>query len=156
MKQFQVIKIVCFTALVLINSVYAEDELKLIYRVFDECTNNGVDTSTCLKLKLLSAMERASRSRDLEIMDGIHLVGEERKIDAAEQTPYMENEIEANLPRSLDDREKALDNMIVNKATNFIETRAVQFKLASLSDIPRSLVGEEEGIVMLCLITFSY
>ncbi|KAK9501632.1 hypothetical protein O3M35_012323 [Rhynocoris fuscipes] len=123
---------------VLING---QDELKLIYRVVDECTSNGVDPSMCLKLKLLTAMERASRSRDLEVIDGIHLI---RDNSAKDEMPLTENEIEANLPRSLDDKEKALDTMIVDKAQNFIETRSVQIKLTNLNDIPRAF-GLEEG-----------
>ncbi|XP_014241404.1 uncharacterized protein LOC106662109 [Cimex lectularius] len=132
----------------------AQDEMKLVLRVFEECSGPGVEASPCLKMKLISALDRASRARDLEILDGVHLIGEEQQ----ENNAVSEPELEASLPRSLDDKENALDDIILDKVTKFVQSRSLQFKLTNLSEIPRSLGMEEArrkkkggGIILLLL-----
>uniref|UniRef100_A0A0A9XFU0 Structural maintenance of chromosomes protein 1 n=1 Tax=Lygus hesperus TaxID=30085 RepID=A0A0A9XFU0_LYGHE len=125
--------------LLALGLVSGQDE-KLIFRVFQECTADGVDTSSCFKLKIAGALDRATRARDLEIFDGVHLVSDA----TPEESPMTENELEASLPRSLDDKEAALDEIIMDKISSFIKTRSIQFKLAE-DDASPTARGMEEG-----------
>ncbi|BET03342.1 Protein of unknown function (DUF1676) [Nesidiocoris tenuis] len=125
-------------ALSLLAMASAQDE-KFALRVFEECTASGVDTTSCLKLKIVNALDRATRSRDLEIFDGVHLIA----TDVESSSPVSENEIESSLPRSLDDRDAALDDLIADRISKFFQTRSVQFKLSGMTD--ESARGLDEG-----------
>lgn len=125
-------------AVCLVGLVSGQDE-KLVFRVFQECTSEGVDTSSCFKLKIAGALDRATRSRDLEVFDGVHLVSDEQPAEP----PMSENDLEASLPRALNDKEAALDEIIMDKIWKFVHSRSIQFKLADVAD--SSARGMEEG-----------
>ncbi|KAK4875559.1 hypothetical protein RN001_011981 [Aquatica leii] len=116
-------------------------DLRYAYKVYKECASS--DLSPCLKLKLVSAMDRALRSySEVSLIDGVKFV---KDVNApAESAPKTEAELEASLPRGLD-RENALNSLIVEKITNFFDTHSLQIKLPNASDIKRSLSDEGRG-----------
>ncbi|GLV32670.1 Osiris 8 [Carabus blaptoides fortunei] len=103
------------------ESSFASD-LRFLYKIYQECS--VTDLSTCLKLKLVTAMDRASRSFPVV---------------------QSEAEIEASLPRALNDREDALNSLILDKIFDFFQTHTLQVKLPSAADLQRSFAGEERG-----------
>lgn len=109
-------------------------DLTQVYRVYEEC--NAKELTPCLKMKFITAMDRLSRKVELPITDYLSLVKE----DKAETTNEMDNEVlEATLPRSLEEKEKRLDEIIADKIFNFLASRSFQFKLSGIKDIQRSL-----------------
>lgn len=97
-------------------------DLRFLHKMYQDCASS--DVSTCLKLKLVTAMDRAARAYPVvQVMEGVSFVQ-----DAADQTPQAqsENEIEANLPRALNDREDALNTLIVDRIFKFFQTHTLQ------------------------------
>lgn len=101
-------------------------DLRYVYKVYKECA--AVDLTSCLKLKLVAAMDRAARSyADMSLFDGVSFV----KDPNAAATPIeskTETEIEADLPRSLSERDDALNSMIAEKASSFLESHTLQVR----------------------------
>lgn len=97
-------------------------DLRFLHKIYQDCASS--DMSTCLKLKLVTAMDRAARAYPIvQLMDGVSFVQ-----DIADQTnaAQSENEIEAGLPRALTDREDALNSLIVDRIFNFFQTHTLQ------------------------------
>ncbi|KAG8231807.1 hypothetical protein J437_LFUL012636 [Ladona fulva] len=114
-------------------------DLRFVYRLYTECDASPAGVSSCLKLKLATAVDRAVRKERMSVLDGIEFV---KSGEAETGSPATEEELEANLPRSLSDRETALDGMILDKVLAFFQTHTLQFKLADAEKLGRSLVGE--------------
>lgn len=118
-------------------------DLRYVYQVYKDCS--GSELSSCLKLKLLTAMERVSRNTQLNIVDGVTLVKDEQA--ATEEEPRSLQEIEASLPRSLDDREDALNSMIMDKIVGFFQSHTLKLKLPNIEELQRSLSEEGKSIL---------
>lgn len=118
------------------NGVFGD--LRYVYQVYKECSS--ADLSSCLKLKLIGAMDRISRSLDLTLADGVTLTKDNGVAD--EPAPRSEQEIEASLPRALNDKEDALNSMILDKAVNFFRSHTLKLKLPNVEELQRSLTEE--------------
>ncbi|KAK9879997.1 hypothetical protein WA026_008510 [Henosepilachna vigintioctopunctata] len=112
-------------------------DMRYLFKVYQECS--AADLSSCLKLKLVAALDRVARSTDFTIFDGFTFVKDDKT--PTEQVK-SEAEIEASLPRSLDEKDSALNTMLSDKVSNFFETHSLQVKLPSMSDLQRSLSDE--------------
>lgn len=94
-------------------------DIKYLYKTYQDCAAS--DLSTCLKLKLYTVIDRIARSdSDFKIYEGVTFVkdGEEEPEDSV---PKSEIEIEASLPRSLDDKEQTLNSLIMDKIMSYFE-----------------------------------
>ncbi|XP_066146302.1 uncharacterized protein Osi8 [Euwallacea fornicatus] len=118
------------------------NDFKYMYKVYQECASQ--DLTPCLKLKLLAAMDRATRSYNLNLIDGITFV-KDPNAPAEQEGPKTEAEIEASLPRSLNEKDGALTGLLLGKAASFLGSHTLQIKLPSASDIARSFGEDEEG-----------
>lgn len=127
-------KFICSLAIVCIASVamvHADDrsylgDAKYIFKTYQECASQ--DLSTCLKLKLYSVIDRIARSNsDFQIYDGVVFEKEEGAA-AEEEQPKSESEIEASLPRSLDDKEQTLNQMIMDKFLSYFDSHTLKVK----------------------------
>lgn len=116
-------------------------DLRYVYQVYKECAE--AELSPCLKLKLLSAMDRVSRSVQLNLADGVTLVQEEPTTNESEPEKSLQ-EIEASLPRALDDKEDALNGMIFDRIAKFFQSHTLKLKLPNVEEFQRSLVEEGE------------
>lgn len=115
-------------------------ELRSVYQIYKDCS--GADVSSCLKLKLISTMERVSRSAQLNIVEGVTLVKDEQAASQPEEPVRSPQEIEASLPRSLEDKEDALNSMILDKAVGFLQSHTLKVKLPNVEELQRSLTEE--------------
>lgn len=99
-------------------------DFKFMYKVYQECA--ATDLTSCLKLKLIAAMDRAARSfAQVPIFDGVSFVKEPNA--APESTAAVtEADLEAQLPRSLEERDSALNNLIFKKIGSFLESHTLQ------------------------------
>ncbi|NP_001161266.1 osiris 8 precursor [Nasonia vitripennis] len=118
-------------------------ELRSVYQIYKDCS--GAEVSSCLKLKLLSTMERVSRSAQLNIVEGVTLVKDEQAASQPEEPIRSPQEIEASLPRSLEDKEDALNSMILDKAVGFLQSHTLKVKLPNVEELQRSLSEEGRG-----------
>lgn len=107
------------------------NDFSLIYRIYEQCAAES-SLSVCLKVKLLTGLEKAFRSsKDLKLIEGIQFVS----TDDAKTTPnsrikiITEKDIEAVLPRSLEAKEQILNSMIFNKMANYLQGHTLQVYL---------------------------
>lgn len=98
-------------------------DLRYMYKVYQECA--ATDLSSCLKLKLVAALDRVAKSYpQITLFDGVSFVKEPNApVDA---TTKSEAEIEASLPRSLNEKDDALNSLIADKVGSFFETHTLQ------------------------------
>ncbi|KAK0183027.1 hypothetical protein PV327_001105 [Microctonus hyperodae] len=122
------------------NGIFGE--LRYVYQMYKECS--GDEMSSCLKLKLLTAIDRAARSVQFNIADGITVVKDETSAqrDHNDEAPKTQQEIEASLPRALDDKEDALNTMIFDKVVRFFQSHTLKLKLPNVEELSRSLTEE--------------
>lgn len=132
------------------NGVFGD--LRFVYQVYKECS--GAELSPCLKLKLLSVIDRISRSVRLNVADGVTLVQDESTSNESEPDRSLQ-EIEANLPRALEDKEDALNGMIFDKIVKFFQSHTLKLKLPNVEELQRSLTeeGKERALSMWCRAT---
>lgn len=116
-------------------------DLRYVYQVYKDCSAS--ELSSCLKLKLLTAMDRVSRTVQLNIVDGVTLVKDEGAVP--EEEPRSLQEIEASLPRSLEDREDTLNSIIMDKIVSFFQSYTLKLKLPNVEELQRSLTEEGRG-----------
>lgn len=99
-------------------------EIKYLYKTYQDCASS--DVSTCLKLKLFTILDRVARSlKDFKISEGIKFVrDQEVPIDS---TPVKsEAQLETELPRSMDEKERSLNSMLFDKVLSFFQTHTLQ------------------------------
>lgn len=101
-------------------------DLSLVYRIYQQCT--GENMSVCLKVKLLTGLEKAFRtSKSLPIFEGIQFV---TSTDAAQkrfhQPQISEQEIEAVLPRGIEAKDQVLNSMIMKRLASFLQDHTLQ------------------------------
>lgn len=127
-------KFICSFAIVCLATVamvQAEDrsylgDAKYILNTYQQCASQ--DLATCLKLKLYSVIDRVARSNsDFKVYEGVEFVKEEGSVDE-EQAPKTESEVEASLPRSLDDKEQTLNQMIFDRILSFFDSHTLKVK----------------------------
>ncbi|BFF92969.1 uncharacterized protein DMAD_10910 [Drosophila madeirensis] len=110
-------------------------DMSLVYRIYQQCT--GENMSVCLKVKLLTGLEKAFRSaKTLSLFEGVQFVSssgsEEQK--RAKLPPISEQDIVAVLPRSTDAKDQVLNSMIFKRVGNFLQDHTLQIKFPDLRD----------------------
>jgi hypothetical protein len=119
-------------------------DFRFLFRIYNDCSQR--DMSSCLKMKLVTALDRASKSRsDLKVFEGVAFTRDPSAVSdtSVHGKPISEEELEASLPRGLQDKEDLLDGLIMEKILAFFKSHVLQFKLPSAQEFQRSL--EEEG-----------
>lgn len=112
-------------------------DIRAFYKLYEECS--ATEFSPCLKKKVLLALDRVGRtSKHLAITDGVEFV---KDTSAQETTQVNEEELETSLPRAMEERDSALNQMIFDKIIDFFKTHTLVFKLFDESG--RSM--QEEG-----------
>ena len=99
-------------------------DLSMVYRLYQQCSAENL--SICLKVKLLTGLEKVFRSaKKVKLMEGIQFV---KADDSEVNTKPMltEQELEANLPRSLEAKEQVLTNMIFKNLAGFLQHHTLQ------------------------------
>lgn len=102
-------------------------DIKYLYKTYQDCS--AADLSTCLKLKLFTIIDRVARSdSDFKVYEGVTFVRDgEESVD--ETAPKTEKEIEASLPRSLDDKEQTLNSLIMDKIMSYFGSHTLKVSL---------------------------
>lgn len=116
--------------------------VRSILRIYDECQRSDGGMSMCLKKKAVTFIDRIAKIDVVNIGDGIKIIGLENDVKVPKT--LSENDLDQMLPRSLEDRDYFLTNMLADKISNYLSGRNIQISLPRItsSDIGRGL---EEG-----------
>ncbi|KAL7729431.1 hypothetical protein ACLKA6_008993 [Drosophila palustris] len=109
-------------------------DLSMVYRIYQQCT--GENMSVCLKLKLLTGLEKAFRTaKSLPLFEGVQFVASGDEIQKrAHLPPITEQDIEAVLPRGIDAKDQVLNSMIMKRLGSFLQDHTLQIKFPDLRD----------------------
>ncbi|XP_053670579.1 uncharacterized protein LOC128720904 [Anopheles nili] len=112
-------------------------EIKYLYKTYQDCASG--DVSTCLKLKLFTILDRVARStKDFKLSEGVRFVrDQDSTLDASPLR--TEAQLEQELPRSLDEKERSLNSMLFDKVLSFFQSHTLQVKFPSSEEIKRSM-----------------
>ncbi|XP_018321603.1 DEAD-box ATP-dependent RNA helicase 7-like [Agrilus planipennis] len=124
-------------------SVYSMDflktpEVRLAVKVLDECSRSD-GFSLCMKKRALTVLDRLGRMDKFTLFQGLDLV----RVDGVRTTDntISEDQLEKSLPRSADEKETALNTMLMDKLTTLMNSRNLQFTMPIADDES----GLEEG-----------
>lgn len=99
-------------------------DVKYLYKTYQDCSSS--DLSTCLKLKLYTVIDRIARSNsDFKVYEGVTFVNE-IGVDFDDAPPKTESEIEASLPRSLEDKEQTLNSLIMDRIMSYFGSHTLK------------------------------
>lgn len=100
-------------------------DIRLLFKLYEECSAG--EFGTCLKKKVVVALDRAGRTaKKLTLLEGVHVV---KDLTVPDPTPLTEEELDTALPRSLEDKDHALDQMIFDKIIHFFASHTLEFKI---------------------------
>ncbi|XP_012255528.2 uncharacterized protein LOC105685745 [Athalia rosae] len=97
-------------------------------QVYSSCADQ--DLSVCLKLKALRFVDRAARSADLVIGDGLRIVQtDEAKAESRANSGRSLSDIEASLPQEAEAKEAAIDEALLERAGKFLAGHTVELSV---------------------------
>lgn len=115
-----------------------ERGFNLIYKTYKNCEASG-DVVPCLKIKALKLADRALKINTLPIFDGLNVVrNEEADARSMNAVDFDENA----LPVNAEEKESALDNLLVDRVARFLKTHSLQFSLPTMLGIPEDSTQE--------------
>ncbi|XP_019870358.1 uncharacterized protein LOC109598895 [Aethina tumida] len=135
----------CALVIVFAIAAAAADEddssgVRIALKIYDDCSKSE-GFSPCLKKKAVTALDRLARADKLNVADGVTIV---KSQDVTSQdTVLTEEQLEASLPRALDAKEDALNDLIIDKVTKFVSSRSIEVTLPKIS--PEELLEEGRG-----------
>lgn len=117
--------------------------LRSILRIYDECQRTEGGMAMCLKKKAVTFIDRISKIDVINIGEDVKVVGVDGPT-AKQAKSLNEHDLEQMLPRSLEDRDYFLNNMLTEKLASYMSGRKIQISLPQMTptDLGRSL---EEG-----------
>lgn len=103
-------------------------QLKAFQSLYDDCIARDADYgASCLKGKALVYLARAMDKETIALGEGVTLV---RSGASGEQHIDSDEQLNANLPRDLNQREERLDEMLFNHVTSFLQTHTIKMDLS--------------------------
>ncbi|KAI5645725.1 hypothetical protein NE865_02392 [Phthorimaea operculella] len=133
--------VVLFVTLTIVQGGSAREDMgvKYLMRIYEDCQRSeGV--MPCLKKKAILFFDRAARMDSLPLIDGVEVV----KSAEVNLKPLSENEIDATLPRNMEDKDQALSSMLWDRVAAFANSRTIQLSLPKITGQELNQ-GVEEG-----------
>ncbi|XP_011505148.1 PREDICTED: uncharacterized protein LOC105367971 [Ceratosolen solmsi marchali] len=103
-----------------------------------DCFQNEDDMFSCMAVKLVSSIERAARSADLNIVDGITFI-RDTPLERSGKSLKPEKEVLSELPREAADRTLELATMLYESAVSFFKSHSLKVNIPEGS-MSRALV----------------
>lgn len=132
-------KVLLLTLLLTVTTAKEDAGLKYVMKVYEDC-HRIEGFLPCLKKKAIVFFDRAARMDSIPLIEGIDVV----KDPNAKIVPISENEIEAALPRNLQDKNEALTQMLWDRIATFANSRTIQLSLPKMTGEELNK-GIEEG-----------
>lgn len=93
-----------------------------VLSVIKECS--GDDVVTCLKLKAVKLVDRALVMDSLPVSEYVTVNGNH----SGEVKPFKDEDVDATLPRDLNQRSAAVDKILMDKLWSYLESRTISLK----------------------------
>jgi hypothetical protein len=112
------------------NQVESDSGMSKMFSYFGSCMDGSSDLTTCLAVKGITALNRAARAQNLEIMSGISLA-RDPSFNARSGKAISENDVLSSLPDSQEQKSDRLYTMFLESMNNFFGSRNLVVKLPS-------------------------
>ncbi|CAB0043809.1 unnamed protein product [Trichogramma brassicae] len=96
--------------------------------------NESNDQLTCLAVKAAATLERAARSADIEIIDGVTLV-RDTPVERTGKALKSESEIMSELPADTTGKAMAVATMMYDNAANFLQSHSLKVDMSEARTI---------------------
>ncbi|KAK9298822.1 hypothetical protein QLX08_007966 [Tetragonisca angustula] len=103
-----------------------------------DCFEQENELFSCVFVKTVSALDRAARSSDIEIIDGVKFV-RETPIERSGKDLKTEVEMMNELPRDTSDRAIKLATMLFESAISFMKSHSLKLSMPEEGSISRAL-----------------
>lgn len=115
---------------------FEDTSTRVALKVYEDCSATE-DFYVCLKKKAITFLDRLGRAEKFSISDSVKIV---RASDApTPKEDLNEAKLDEILPRSIDAKNAALSDMLLEKISDFIGSRTIQISL------PRSFPDDEDS-----------
>lgn len=107
------------------------NEIKVLYKLYEQCNLNNKDLLLCLKLKLVNAIDKLNNNGHIQVLRGIYLVKDESPSGSmTTTTPHVDD------VNGTEDEQRSLnvDGLISNKIYDFFKSRSLSLKLFELDN----------------------
>jgi hypothetical protein len=131
-----------------------EGNWNFMMKMIDDCTDK--DFFSCVGVKIVTAMDRAEKMSDIQVIDGISLVKTQDFEDGRNGRALLTEEyVQNSLDQDPAQKTSRLLEYLVEVASRFFKSHVIQFKLPQFSpnDVQRAL---QEGKFKLLSRSFSY
>lgn len=135
-----------FISLFVIKSIFAQNNLdsnwsvipSFVSKIYDDCERKEYELMDCLKIKIVTLLDRVSRSDSIELDESISLVREGNRIEYARA--LSENDIENSISNE-DGKGSKLNQMIFEKISKFLRSHALKIGLpkVEVGDFAKSI-----------------
>ncbi|KAL7296215.1 hypothetical protein TKK_0010752 [Trichogramma kaykai] len=105
--------------------------------------NESDDMLSCYAVKAITSLDRASRSTDINLIDGVSFV-REGPVERTSRALKSESEVMSGLPKDYVEKTLALATMMYENAANFLKSHSLKLNIPDMVAAGRSL-GLEEG-----------
>ncbi|XP_066247727.1 keratin, type I cytoskeletal 10-like [Euwallacea similis] len=141
MRSLVLVVVLCALS-VLAQDSFESASVRFMLKIYDECANSE-GFSPCLKKKAVTFLDRVARMEKLPLMEGVALI---KSKDATIAEPHiLENEIEQNLPRSVEGQEEALNNMLNERVNSLLGSRTIEISMPKISEMIEEGRGKGGG-----------
>lgn len=131
------------------SSSETEGNWNVVVKMLDDCIEK--DFLSCVGVKLVTAIQRAAKMSDISIIDGVNIIKTEDVDDGGNGRAILaEEEIQNSLDQDPAHKTARLLEYLVEAASRFFKSHAIQFKLPELSSdhLQRALEeGESRTII---------
>ncbi|KAG5876231.1 hypothetical protein JTB14_011674 [Gonioctena quinquepunctata] len=126
----KILLVLFFVSCAIAKDIFEHSDVREALKLYEYCSNAG-GFSPCLKKKAITFLDRLERMDEISLADGVTV---SKSPDAPKEGALVtEEQLEKTLPRSGDDKDEILTNMLMEKITNFIGSRTLQVSLPKIS-----------------------
>ncbi|XP_023313925.1 uncharacterized protein LOC111693483 [Trichogramma pretiosum] len=104
--------------------------------------NESDDMLSCYAVKAITSLDRASRSADINLIDGVSFV-REGPVERTSRALKSESEVMSGLPTDYVEKTLALATMMYENAANFLKSHSLKLNIPDMAAAGRSLGLEE-------------
>lgn len=114
------------------SSSGTEGNWNVVMKMLDDCADK--EFLSCVGVKVVTAIDRAAKMSDIRIIEGVTIVKTEDIDDEENGRAFMtEEELENSLDQEPSEKTSRLLEYLVDVASRFFRSHAIQFKLPELS-----------------------
>jgi hypothetical protein len=136
------------------SSSGSDGNWNVMMKMLDDCADK--DFLSCVGVKVVTAIDRAAKMSDISVIDGVSIIKTEDIDDGGNGRALMtEEELQNSLDQDPAEKTSRLLEFLVEAASRFFKSHAIQFKLPELSsDQFQRAFQEGESKIIIPLIIY--